>query len=178
MLPIWAGGTVLGQNPEINIDVQVPLLLKATTYDRGFFDKVGERDAIFVGICYEPGYRRSVNEKEALEAAFKDEGSHVPTKLFFIPLDPEEGSERPPIWEELAIVYITSLKEHEVDEVIEHTRKHDVMSVATVPEYVEDGVTMSFGKVGNRPKFMINQGGAKAEGCDFSSQILKLAIIF
>lgn len=51
------------------------------------------------------------------------------------------------------------------------------MTFTGVPKYVEQGIAVGIGIQDRKPKIHINLSASKAEGAEFSSQLLKLAEI-
>ncbi len=162
---------------EVPIDLQVPLFLKATTYDRNFPAKLQKNGVLQVGICYQERNRISIQEMEALEAELSKKVSGFTIQLTMILVTETETFERRKEWQELTALYITSMRGIKLDKLLAQTQKHQVISVCTDQNLVGKGVTMGFEVVGSRPRFVINRDNAIAEGCDFSAQLLNLATI-
>ena len=57
-------------------------------------------------------------------------------------------------------------------------RNANVTTLTGVPQYVALGLAVSVRLQGERPNFVINAEAAKAEGADFSAELLKLAQIW
>ena len=181
MLVVAAWGLqprVLAQALEVPADVQVPLFLKATTYDRAFSNKLKADGVIHVGICYQDKNRDSIKEMEALKTALSRPVAGFKVQVSTMAIGDGEDLSRRKEWNEFSAVYITSMRGLDLQGLLAQSHKHKVMSVSTDPELVGKGVTMGFELVGSRPKFAIHRLGAAAEGCDFSSQLLKLATIY
>jgi YfiR/HmsC-like len=166
------------QTLEVPVDVQVPLLLKATTFDRTFATKLQKNGVMQVGIVYQEKNRASVKEMEELQLALTKPAAGFKLQVTLMPLKDGEDLSKRREWADLTAVYITSLRGTDLAALLSQTHNHKVLSVSTDPDLAAKGTTMSFELVGSRPKFVINRAGAAAEGCDFSSQLLKLATIY
>jgi hypothetical protein len=178
IMGMMMGGVARAQILEVPIDVQVPLFLKATTYDRAFAGKLSPTGTMRVGICYQEKNRISAKEMEELKAALT--GPNPGFKIEIVPMaiaDGEDVSKRKE-WGKLSAIYITSMRGFDVATLLAKAQETKVLSVCTNPSLAQKGVTMSFELVASRPKFVINRNSAAAEGCDFSSQLLKLATIY
>ncbi len=169
---------VHAQSLEVPADVQVPLLLKATSYDRAFASKLKKNGVLHIGICYQSKNRTSVKEMEELKAALSTKVAGFTLQVSLLAIEENENFAHRKEWPGLSAVYITSMRGLDLAALLAQMRQHKVMSVSTDPGLAAKGVTMSFELVGSRPKFVINREGAAAEGCDFSSQLLKLATIY
>lgn len=175
---VCLGVAMMGQVLEVPVSVQVPLMLKATTYDRAFAPKLQKNGVMHVGICYQAQNRVSVKEMEELKLELSKVVTGFKVQVTPIALvDSENFAERAE-WASLSIVYITSMRGLDLKALLLQARKHQVLSVGTDAALAAKGVTMGFELVDSRPKFVINRDSAAAEGCDFSSQLLKLATIY
>jgi YfiR/HmsC-like len=172
---MWAGHVVFAQSVEVPIDVQVPLFLKATTYDRTFPTKLQKNDVLQVGICYQPDLRTTVAEMEALKAAFETPMTGFKIRITLINFAEDEDIAAIKAWPTLSAIYITSMRGLDLKTLLEQAQRHQVLTVATDPAIVAKGTAIGFELVGGRPKFVINRKATIDEGCEFSSQLLKLA---
>jgi hypothetical protein len=176
---VWLGfGKLLSQDLDVPIDLQVPLMLKATTYDRNFASKNQVQGVVQIGICYQSKFRKSLIEMEALKEQFSKPVAGF--KIQIVLMDLAEGQDlgKRKEWAQLSIVYLTSMRGIDLDAIRTQTNGYDILSVCTDPAWVQKGITIGFELLGGRPHFVINRKNAVEEGCDFSSQLLKLATIY
>jgi hypothetical protein len=178
VLVLLCFGVVSAQELQVPISTQVPLMLKATRYDRNFGTKQGSDGTVTVGICYQAKYPPSVSEMASLQEQFTKGISGFRLKVVMVAVTEMENLSRRKEWADLSIVYLTTMEGIDLEKLLAVTRAHGVMSVCTQPANVEKGVTMGFDKIGGRAHFVINRGSSKLEGCDFSSQLLKLATVY
>jgi len=73
------------------------------------------------------------------------------------------------------VLYITPLRAIGMETITSVSRAKQVLTLTGVPDYVESGLAVSIGIKGKKPQIIINLAAAKAEGVNFSSQLLKLA---
>jgi hypothetical protein len=172
---MWAGQTVLAQSLEVPIDLQVSLFLKATTYDRTFASKLQKNDVLQVGICYQPDLRTTVAEMEALKAALETPVAGFKVRITLIEFADDEDIAARKEWPTLSAIYITSMRGLDHKTLLAQAQRHQVLTATTNPALVAKGVSIGFELVGGRPKFVINRKATIDEGCEFSSQLLKLA---
>ena len=76
---------------------------------------------------------------------------------------------------DLDVCYIAPLRAMGIAGLLTATRLTRSVSCTGVPEYVESGVAFGFDSRGGKPQIVINVDAEKAEGIDFSSQLLKFA---
>ena len=63
----------------------------------------------------------------------------------------------------------------ETEKITGVSRAKKVITLTSVPDYVESGLAVGIGVKGGKPRIIINLPAAKAEGANFSSQLLRLA---
>jgi hypothetical protein len=75
------------------------------------------------------------------------------------------------------VVYVAPLRAVDVAEIARISRRRRIRTITGVPEYVDAGIAVGIGIRQNRPLIIVNLQGARAEGCDFEAQLLRLARI-
>ena len=163
--------TSAAQDVEVPVDVQVPLFHKVMTFDR-------RHDAgkpLVFAIVFQSGNRASASAKErvlrALEALAP---AAQPIRAVAVDLD------REPLADALArhrpaVLYVTPLRAFAIEDVATASRAARVTSFTGVPRFVLLGLAVGVRLQGDRPRLMINLQAARAEGADFSAELLKLA---
>lgn len=162
---------------EVPMEVQFHLFLKIATFDRNLTTRVG--DEIVVAVLYQSRYRTSLNAKDEFLRVMGESSvkfvDGIPVTS--VSLDVQESSDLEQMLLDHAVdaVYITPLRAVELGRVTDITRKLQIMSLTGVPLYVEQGTSAGVEIRGERPEIIINLSAARAEGVDFSSQLLNLA---
>ena len=179
LLTILWTGTSSAQEMAVPVDIQVPLFLKILTFDRNLKERAG--DEIVIAVVYQGKYRSSLNVKDEFvkllqEAAVKNIDG-IPIRC--VPLDIGERTDpQNTIAEHNAdLLYITPLRAVNTEAITAASRAKKKPTLTGVPDYVESGLAVGIGIKGDKPQIIINLPAAKAEGADFSSQLLKLAKI-
>jgi ABC-type uncharacterized transport system substrate-binding protein len=175
---LWMGQMVCGQSLDVPVEVQVPLFLKATSYDRTFASKLNQNGVLHIAICYQAKNRISVQEMEALKQELSKPSNGFKIQLTIMDIGDGTQIAARKEWESLSAIYITSMRGVDLMALLREARNHKVMSVCTDAGLATKGVSVGFELVDSRPKFVINRDSAASEGCDFSSQLLKLATIY
>jgi hypothetical protein len=165
---IAATGSVSAAVP---VEMQLALFSKIWKLDRNF-DSTG---VVTLVIVYQAGFRDSLLVKDDVVATVQ----RLKLPIHCIPL--EVGSEellRKRLTEiNAAVVYVTPLRSVNVAEIARISRTRGLRTITGVPEYVEDGIAVGIGERKDRPLIIINLQGSRAEGSDYSSQLLQLARI-
>ena len=166
------------QEMPLPVEEQLNVLLKALTFDRNLKEHRGER--LTIGIVYQALYKKSLQSKNELIEAFKT----IPIKEIFgyslhvVPIDLRLiGLEEAVATQDVSILYITPLDSYDIRKISEVSRRKGVITISGVPQYSEQGIAVTVSKKGETPQIIINLDAARAEGADFSSQLLKMAKI-
>jgi hypothetical protein len=177
VLSLWVAAA-RGQELEVPIDLQIPLLMKVMTFDRNMKARAG--DGIVIGIAYQSGFRISLNtEREFVRVMgenFLQKIEDVPVNL--VPIDIDKTDLGEALSESgVDILYITPLRNVKIPEITSLTRSKQIVTMTGVTAYVESGVAVGVGLKGGKPLVLVNRTAQQLECIDFSSQLLKLARI-
>jgi uncharacterized protein DUF4154 len=162
--------SAMAQDVPVPPGVQVPLLLKILTFDRNLADAP---EPLVVGVVFQRRNRASAavgDEVRLLLAA-----SARPIRVVVIDLDETHDLRGTLLRESVRVVYVGPLQAVSVSTVAEATRGEGVVSVTGVPRYVEQGLAVGIDLSDSRPRIVINLAASRAEGADFSAELLKLA---
>lgn len=177
LLIIQLAGAASAVEMEVPIEIQFPLFLKILPFDRNLKTRFG--DEIVLGIVYQEKFRKSFNVKTQLENFLENlrekKIDDVPFRYVLINLSRLSEFKAMLAREQVDIVYITPLRAIAVETLVSHCRSMGITSLTGVPAYCELGIAISIGSKGGSPLIFINLPGARSEGADFSSRLLKLA---
>jgi hypothetical protein len=163
------------QDMDVPVQMQVALFLKVLTFDRNLV--ISPASEIVVGVVFQSGYRSSVNAKNIAMTALQVTGNSRKIRAIAIDLDKESLGTALPRYTP-SVLYVAPLRAVEIGDLATIARNANVTTVTGVPQYVALGLAISVRLQGERPKLVINAEAAKAEGADFSAELLKLAQIW
>lgn len=167
------------QDTTVPVEMQFELLTKILIFDRSLKKRAGQE--IVIGLAYQSLYRESLSVKdEFLGMAEKVPDLRIDgLPVRFVAIELKSGARLEDLLaaNKIGVLYVAPLRAYDVEAIAEATHALKIMSLTGVPEYARKGLAVGFDSVGGRPKILINLGGAKAEGCDFSSQLLNLATV-
>ncbi len=146
--------------------VQLVLFSKIWTLDRSFHG----REPVKVAVVYQSRNRESFRVTKDLVAA----GQGV-AGLSLHPIDIGERALTAADLAGVDVVYVTPLRAVSVGAILDVTRAARIRTITAVPDYVAAGVAVGISIQQGRAQIIINLPAARAEGSDFSSQLLKLA---
>ena len=163
------------QDMDVPVQMQVALFLKVLTFDRNLV--VPPASEIVVAVVFQSGYRSSVNARNIAMNALSLTGNQRKIRAIAIDLDRETlgaalTRHRP------SVLYVAPLRAVDIGDLAADARNAGVTTVTGVPHYISLGLAVSVRLQGERPKLLINAEAAKAEGADFSAELLKLAKIW
>lgn len=174
---LLAGGSAQAQKMAAPAEVQVPLLFKILTFDRRLATRP-PGDVMVIAVVFQTGYRASLVARnqivDALKAMEDSTISGHPVRWVAVEWIDEEQVRLALIRERTDVVYVTPLRGVELHPLVRTARAAGMTTFTGVPLYVEQGVALSIGIVRERPQIIVNLAAARAEGSDFTSQLLRL----
>jgi hypothetical protein len=170
--------TPVGAAAVIPFDVQVPLVLKALTYDRNLKARAGDQVRIAI-IVPAKGSRTAADELQASlsgSQARTVNGMPVAFKLIVAEADDSvEQGLRDGGW---AAAYIMpGFSRAELDKVRKACEQKRVLAVAAAVDDIDNGLAFGIGAQGSKPQIVINLKASKACGSDFDLALLQLSKI-
>jgi len=163
------------QDMDVPVQIQVALFLKVLTFDRNLAGSPASE--ILVGVVFQSGYRSSVNAKNIAMTALQDTRNKRKIRAIAIDLDRETLTTALPRHRP-SVLYVAPLRAIEIGDLATAARNANVTTLTGVPQYVALGLAISVRLQGEKPKLVINPEAARAEGADFSAELLKLAQIW
>jgi len=177
LLVLLRGGSARAQEMAAPAEVQIPLLFKILTFDR----RLGTRppgQVIVIAVVFQTGFRSSLVARnqivDALKAMHDSTIAGHPVRWVAVEWKDDEQLRLALLRERTDVVYLTPVRGVELDPVTSTARAGGMTTFTGVPGYVEQGLGLSVGIVRERPQIIVNLSATRAEGSDFSSQLLRL----
>ena len=174
----WSAGPAQAQEMDAPAEVQIPLLYKILTFDR----RLGERapgDDIVIAVVFQGGYRASILARDQAVDAIKRMGASTisghPVHWVTIRLDDAEALRISLTRVRVDVIYVTPLRGIELALITTAARAGGLTTFTGVPLYVELGLALGVGIARERPQILVNLVAARAEGSDFTSQLLRVS---
>jgi len=166
-----------GEEMPVPPKVQVPLILKVLTYDRNLKQKAGTN--LVIGILYDShddNSKKTRNEiSQVLDSLSDKTISGVRFSYGYLDYSSADELKNAINANGVKILYITPGNKSHLSSIIKISQKNKILTMTAVPEYVNKGISVGIGlKENNKPEIWINLSSAKAEGSDFSADLLKL----
>ncbi len=174
---IASGHPLACQEMPVPVSVQFPLFMKILTFDRNI-NRFGTKINFY--IVYQSNYRTSLNIKNEIFQVtnFRNPGKIQNAQVSYIGIDlSSETIENAVSKYGKGVLYITPLRAVDIADITKFSQRQNMITLTGVPDYLRNGVSVAIDTKGNKPEIMINLPATKAEGSDFSSQLLKLSTI-
>jgi hypothetical protein len=171
--------TARGQDMVVPVIKQVDFLFKVLTFDRLLPRHDDERFS--VAVLFQDNYQKSVDTRDEFACAcraYNDlQVAGMPIRVIYLGWQGLDKLAYALEKYEIGALYFTPLNRVPIDRVRILCRHYQVTTLTGVPEYVQAGLAVGIGLAMERPKILINLSAARAEGADFSSQLLKLSTV-
>jgi len=159
--------------------VQIPILLKVLTYDRNFERKVG--DKLVIGILYDSqdDDSKKIKEKllDVLDSLSGKTVKDAPFTYVDLGYSSEESLRNSIVSKNIDVLYLAPGGVLYLKSIVQISQKYKILTITGVPDYVKKGISVGIGLKDKKPEIWINLGSTKAEGSDFTANLLKLCKI-
>jgi hypothetical protein len=162
--------SLAAQEVPVPVRVQVPLLLRIMTFDRNLAQR--RTGDLVVAVLYQSRNRTSMTIAEEVTRLL---GSTPGTEAVGIDLDHVTDLRAALAESRGRVLYVSPLRDVEISGIVGVSREAGVTTVTGVPRYVDEGIAIGLDLKAERPEIVVNLEGARAEGADFTAQLLKLA---
>jgi hypothetical protein len=154
---------------DVPVGVQLPLFANIWKMDRSFKPST----PIVLAVLYQQNNVRSATAlAEVAKWAQKNSAIQVVSVTME---DPNWAALLQAV--EADVFYVTAMRGVDIAKIAEIARARRIRTMADVPEYVKQGLSVAIGVRNDRPLIIINLEAARAEGAAYQAQLLKLAEI-
>jgi hypothetical protein len=155
-------------------ELQASLLSKACSYDRGFRARAGDTARILIVV--RSGSARSEALASYMKGVFGNlaDFAGLPHEQTVVPYQSAEILANRCRTERIAVVYVSSDLDDDIEAVRSTLTGVDVMTVAATPTYVDAGIVLGFDLISGKPKLLLNYTQARAQHVDFPTNVLLL----
>ena len=174
------GGSAHAQEIAAPAEIQVPLLFKILTFDRS----LGTRppgNVIVIAVVFQTGYRASLVARnqivDVLKAMDNPTISGHPVRWVAVEWKDGEQIGLGLMHERADVVYVTPLRGVQLGPIMKTARASSMTTFTGVPLYVKQGLALGVGIVREHPQIIVNLRATRAEGSDFTSQLLRVSTV-
>ncbi len=159
----------------VPFDVQVPLVLKALTYDRSLKARVGDQVRIAVALPPKGGRDAAEGLKSALDGLPTRTLNGLPVNFKEVAGDEAALNDALRAGRWAAVYVMPGFSVAELEGVKRACAARQVLAVAAQVDDVERGIAFGVGAQGGKPQLVVNLGGMRAVGSEFDLALLQLA---
>lgn len=169
------GAVEAGAAAVVPFEVQVPLVLKALTYDRTLKARVGDQVRIAILIPPKSGRGRADELQASIDSMPNRTVAGLPVTFKELTadasgLDQAFGDGR---W--AAMYVLPGFNREELAEIRRICEKRRILAVAASSDEIERGLAFGIGAQSGKPEIIVNLAVSKACGSDFDLALLRLA---
>lgn len=166
-------GDKLAQSLRVPVDIQLELIPKILSYDKNN----NSHDETRIGIMFNSLLRNSKIAKDIIfeEGVAKKSDSDVFLHLIPIDLNNIENLKHIIQEEDIDVLFILPIRGYNIEEISNVCKSYGVVSFCSMPELIQEGISVSFELTNNKLIIVINHKSSIDEGADFSSQLLKIS---
>ena len=177
---LLAGRSAHAQAMAAPAEIQVSLLFKILTFDRRLETRP-PGNVMVIAVVFQTGYRASLVARnqivDALKAMADSTISGHPVHWVAVEWKDGEQVRLALIHERADVVYVTPLRGVELDPIMRSAREASMTTFSGVPLYVEQGLALGVRIVRERPQIIVNLPATRAEGSDFTPQLLRVSSV-
>jgi len=164
---------------EVPVGLQAALLAKVAEYDRNFAERAGAR--VQVLIVTKQGNAESTRIASAMQSALghRDQIAGLPHDEWIAPYTGAIDLVAACRDRHVAVIYFgPGFGQQDVEVIRASLEGVNVLSVASVPQYVERGIVLGFDLISSRPKLLFHLTQARKQHVDMRGEALKLMKVF
>jgi hypothetical protein len=158
--------------------LQAELLAKVAEYDRNFAARAGDRARVL--LVTQPTNADSVTVAQQMSAALGrlSQIAGLPHDEAIVPYPGAAELARICRDRHASIVYFGPGFRDDIGDIRAALSGVDVLSVASVPDYVKEGIVLGFDVVSGRPKLLFNLPQARLQKVALTATVLKLMTVY
>lgn len=158
-----------GQDISVDIPTQMTIFQTLLTFERT--NRLDSTGAVRISIVYQSKFRKSMIAHDEIIAYIRAGASkNISLRLSDIDLDavnPEEKIKE----NSVSVLLVCPLRSVSIRTITNLSRRHHLLSMTVVPEYVKKGITVGIDIRNAKPLILINRAAGKLEHADFDSRL-------
>ena len=167
------------QDMAVPVNTQLDIFMKIFQFDRNI--RRNNNKQLNILVLYQSKFRLSLTTKNNI----MDESDNQKylnlsgLAVKFIPYELKGANDLSDIVSsaKISIIYLTPMRNIDLNEILNITKNKKVLTITGVPSWISEGISAGIDLKGDKPVILINLQSSKAEGSDFSSQLLKLSTV-
>jgi hypothetical protein len=157
----------------VPLPMQVQLFTSVADYDKGFAERANGKVKIVLLTSKNPDSARAATQVQGALARLAQIGGqpHEESVVRF-----ESGAALTNLCRSngISVVFVMPGFQSEIADIKRSLDGINVLSVATIGSYVQQGVVLGFDVISGKPKLLVNLGQARAQKVNFKAELLKM----
>jgi hypothetical protein len=169
---------LFAEGPNVPIRLQAEFLAKIAGYDRHFAERAGDRARVLIAVVpRDSDSRLAATDMRNALAALPSVGG-IPHEEEIIQFADAASLAEICRSRRAAVLYLTPGLLHDMPAIRDALAALDLLTVASLADYVPAGAVLGFDLVSGRPKLLVNLTQARKQHVDFRAEVLKLTRVF
>jgi hypothetical protein len=172
-LCLWIPRLAQADDVAVPLPMQVQLLASVADYDKGFVERAKGKVKIVLLTSKNPDSARAATQVLGVLGQLPRIGgqAHEESTVLF-----ESGAELARLCRSnaISVVFMMPGFQGEIADIKKSLDGVNVLSVATIGSYVQQGVVLGFDVVSGKPKLLVNLAQARAQKVTFRAELLKM----
>lgn len=157
------------------INAQFEFIPKIIAFDRNFEQRTDNVQKVKIGVLYSGIVKNSKRIKDGIENQVKNQKIRK-LEIDYVYIDISNKSELNKL-NDFYAVYITPIRGIDISGILKVCSDRKILSITGEYAHYETGASVYLYLSNNKPKIGINLDSSINEGCQFSAQLLKLAVV-
>ena len=170
---------LFAQELDVPIELQLKLYARVLSFDHNVNQRL--KESTKVAVLFQKKLRQSVLVKEEAEAFFKSnawaEWETTQVEFHYFDVSNNDDLEEKLTANTINVVILMPVRNFDVSRLAIICRSIGASSFTPIPENLRMGLSLSVSLKNNKPSILLNLAAARAEGADFSANLLKIATI-
>jgi hypothetical protein len=164
---------VHAQDVAVPLPMQVQLLATVADYDKGFVERANGKAKIVLLTSKNPDSAKAANQIQGALGKVAQIGG-VPHEESIVKF--ESGAALASLCKAngISIVFVMPGFQSEIGDIKNNLTNLNILSVASVGSYVQQGIVLGFDVISGKPKLLVNLPQARTQKVNFKAELLKM----
>ncbi|MBN2716364.1 MAG: YfiR family protein [Deltaproteobacteria bacterium] len=178
---IYLPGTATAQH-KLPAALEITVIGKMLGYDQNLSKKTTETGTVPLALLYNAKKKNSEQQADEIITAIRKLGkqkiiSGKTLQPFKVAYQTAEQAQKAITSQKATLVYVCEGMDDRLEEIVKFSHNTGILTIGANPSYIDAGISIGVFLNGNKPQMVVNLAASRAEGCNFSAALLKLASV-
>jgi hypothetical protein len=164
---------VRAQDVSVPLPMQVQLLATVADYDKGFAERANGKAKIVLLTSKNPDSAKAANQIQGALGKVAQIGG-VPHEESIVKFESGAALAAHCKSNGISIVFVMPGFQNEIGDIKNNLSNLNILSVASVGSYVQQGIVLGFDVISGKPKLLVNLPQARNQKVNFKAELLKM----